>query len=126
MSLYGGQTVKAATQNCISQLKQLHNIPFGLSDTIIAGLTTSGTGTVAKLITAIAALGVKDIHRHYRDNIPAAIYRCQRYGTLTDADVESAATTGTFAALLARMILHDQATTLQTGADAQAYAVWAG
>lgn len=122
----GNAIVKAAAQNLVAQLKQLNSIPFGLTDAKIVALTASGTGTVAKLKTAIAALAVRNIHTHYRDNIVAAINRANRYGILIDADVETAASAGSdnFEALLTAIKAHTQAAAINI-TDAQAYAVWA-
>lgn len=117
--------VQQATQFLVAQLKQLNQIPFGLTDAKIAAITAAGT--VAKLKTAIAALTVKTIHSHYRDNIPAAIDRCLRYSTLTNADVETARAAGTFAALLTAIDAHSTASIdIRIGADVQAYSIWAG
>ena len=117
--------VQQATQFLVGQLKVLNQITNGLTDAQIAAITSSGT--VAKLKTTIAALNVKAIHTHYRDNIPAAIDRCKVYGTLTDDDVETARAAGTFASLLTAIDAHSATNIdIQVGADVQAYSVWAG
>ena len=122
MSLDGNVKVLNATRFLVAQLKQLNKVTNGLTDAKIAAITSSGT--VAKLLTTIAALNLRTQDKHYADNIVAAINRCKRYGTLTDADVETARAAGTFAALLAAIVAHAQASAIST-TSAQAYAVWA-
>lgn len=113
--------VKFGTQFLVSQLNQLNNVTGGLTDAKIAAITSSGT--VTKLKAAIAALTLRTQDRNYANNIVAPIDRCVRFGTLTDADVETARAAGTFAALITAILAHSQATTVDR--TSQAYSIWA-
>jgi hypothetical protein len=124
MSLDGNQKVLRATTFLVAQLNILNKLTNGLTDAKIAAITS--TGTVAKLKTAIAALTLRTQDKHYQDHVIASIDRCKLYGTLTDADVETARAAGNpgaFAALKTAIVAHSQASSIDT--KAQAHAIWA-
>lgn len=121
MALYPNTEVKFGTQFLIGMLKQLNKFTNGLTDAQIAAITSSGT--VAKLQAKIAALNLRTQDKNVANYVVANIDRCVRFGTLTDADVETARAAGTFAALITAIQAHTQAAA--TDSTNQAYSIWA-
>lgn len=107
--------------NLVAYLNNANRVTGGLTDAVIAAITS--TGTVAKLKTAIASLTLREQDKFLQREIPPVIDRAVRYGVLTDANVETARAAGTFASLITAIQSNTQAASVDT--EAQVHVSWA-
>ena len=71
---------------------------FGLTDGVIAAITS--TGTKAKLRAKIVALSTSDSDANHIRHILSVFDKCSKVGCFTDANVETARAAGNLASLL--------------------------
>lgn len=122
MAVYNNDLAYRVARNLVAYLNNLNRVTGGLTDAVIAAITSSGT--VAKLKTAIAGLTLRTQDQFIQREIPAIIDRAVRLGVLTDANVETARAAGTFAALITAVLSNSQAASVST--KEQVHVPWAG